>query len=183
VHKKWSTVEVLATRYLVDPSLRGRTVDVLYDPFAPEYVLVAFDGRVVQRAFSQEPGEIPSQTTPPAPQGPATDYLALLRAGYARRTQSELAALRLRTTPAVPELPLADLVPLLASCRGTELTAAERSLAAALWRKMRPIDAEAARHALRAAQRRLGTTLHLDVYLEALTAHLVRRRTTGDKTP
>ena len=34
-----------------------------------------------------------------------------------------------------------------------------------------------ARHALSAAQRRLGTTLHLDVYLEALTTHLVRLRT------
>lgn len=183
VHKKWSTVEVLATRYLVDPSLRGRKVDVLYDPFAPEYVLVVFDGRIVQRAFPQQPGEAPPLTTPPAPQGPATDYLALLRADYERRTQSELAALRLRTAPAVPELPLADLVTLLASCRGTALTAAERSRAAALWRKLRPIDPEAARHALRAAQRRLGTTLHLDVYLDTLTAHLVRRRTTGAPTP
>jgi len=184
VHKKWSTVEVLATRYLVDPSLRGRKVDVLYDPFAPESVLVVFDGRVVQRAFPQQPGDIPPPATPPAPQGPATDYLALLRADYERRTQSELAALRLRTTPAVPELPLVDLVSLLASCRGTELTPAERSRAAALWRKLRPIDPEAARHALRAAQRRLGTTLHLDLYLDALTAHLVRLRTKkGPTTP
>lgn len=183
VHKKWSTVEVLATRYLVDPSLRGRKVDVLYDPFAPEYVLVVCDGRVVQRAFPQQPGAMPPQTTPPAPQGPATDYLALLRADYERRTQSELAALRLRTTPAVPELPLVDLVSLLATCRGTELTAAECSRAAAFWRKLRPIDPEAARHALRAAQRRLGTTLHLDLYLDALTTYLVRRRTTGDTTP
>ena len=148
VHKKWSTVEVLATRYLVDPSLRGRKVDVLYDPFAPEYVLVVLDGRVVQRAFPQQPGAMPPQTTPPAPPGPATDYLALLRTDYERRTQSELASLRLRATPAVPELPLVDLVSLLATCRGTELTAAERSLAAALWRKLRPIDPEAARHAL-----------------------------------
>jgi len=43
VHKKWSTVEVLATRYVVDPALRGRRVDVLYDPFAPEYVLIVFE--------------------------------------------------------------------------------------------------------------------------------------------
>ncbi len=184
VHKKWSTVEVLATRYLVDASLRGRQVDVLYDPFAPESVLVVFDGRVIQRAFPQQPGDIPPSATPPAPQGPATDYLALLRADYERRTQSELAALRLRTTPAVPELPLVDLVTLLASCRGTDLTAAERSRAAALWRTLRPIDPEAARSALRAAQRRLGTTLHLDVYLDALTAHLVRLRTKkGPTTP
>ena len=182
VHKKWSTVEVLATRYLVDPALRGRKVDVLYDPFAPEYVLIVFDGRVVQRAFPQRPGAVPPQTPPPPEPGPRTDYLALLRADYERRTQSELAALRLRTAPAVPELPLADLVTLLESCRGTELTAAERAQAAARWRTMRPIDSEAAGAALRAAQRRLGTTLHLDVYLDALTTHLVRRRTTKGGT-
>ena len=79
---------------------------------------------------------------------------------------------------------MVDLVTRLASCRGTELTAAERSRAAALWRKMRPIDPEAARSALRAAQRRLGTTLHLDLYLDTLTAHLVRLRTKkGPTTP
>jgi putative transposase len=184
VHKKWSTVEVLATRYVVDPALRGRKVDVLYDPFAPEYVLIIFDGRVVQRAGPQQPGEAPPQTTPPAPQGPATDYLALLRADYERRTQRELAALRLRTAPAVPELSLVDLVTLLEHCRGTTLSPAERSRAAALWRQLRPLDPEAARHALSAAHRRLGPTLHLDLYLDALTTHLVRLRTNkGPMTP
>jgi len=177
VHKKWSTVEVLATRYVVDPALRGRKVEVLYDPFAPESVLIVFDGRVVQRAVPQQPGETPRAPTPPAPQGPATDYLALLRADYERRTQHELAALRLRTTPAAVELPLADLVTLLEPCRGAELSATERARAAACWRQWRPIDPEAARQALGAAQRRLGTALHLDCYLDALTAHLVRLRT------
>ena len=182
VHPKWSTVEVLATRYGVDPSLRGRKVDVLYDPFAREYVLVVFDGRVVQRAVPQKPGEIPPPPPPPE-QGPRTDYLALLRADYERRTQSELAALRLRTTPAVSELPLADLVTLLEHCRGTALTPAEHALAAAGWRTLRPIDPEAARSTLSAAQRRLGTRLHLGLYLDALTTHLVRRRTKGERTP
>ena len=183
VHKKWSTVEVLATRYVVDPALRGRKVEVLYDPFTPESVLIVFDGRVVQRAGPQKPGEVPPQTTPPAPQGPATDYLALLRTDYERRTQRELAALRLRTTPVASELPLADLVTLLEHCRGADLSAAERARAAACWRQWRPIDSEAARHALGAAHRRLGPTLHLDLYLDTLTAHLVRLRTKGGPPP
>jgi len=179
VHTKWSTVEVLATRYSVDPSLRGRKVDVLYDPFAPEYVLVVFDGRVVQRAVPQKPGQVPPPPSAPAPLGPATDYLALLRTDYERRTQRELAALRLRTTPAAPALPLADLVLLLERCRGAALTAAEHARAAAGWRTLRPIDPELARRALRTAERRLGTALHLDVYLDALTTDLVRQRTQG----
>jgi putative transposase len=184
VHKKWSTVEVLATRYLVDPALRGRRVDVLYDPFAPEYVMVVFDGRVVERAFPQRSGAVVPSAPPPPAAGPATDYLALLRADYERRSQRELAALRLRTVPAAVELPLAELVTLLEGCRGTALTAAEQGQAAALWRKLRPMDPEAAGAALRAAQRRLGPTLHLAVYLDALTAHLVRLRTKkGAPTP
>jgi putative transposase len=183
VHKKWSTVEVLATRYVVDPALRGRKVEVLYDPFAPESVLLVFDGRVVQRAVPQKPGEPPPQTPPPTPQGLPTDYLALLRADYARRTQRELAALRLRTTPVAAELTLADLVTLLEPCRGTELSAVERTRAAACWRQWRPIDPEAARHALSAARRRLGPALHLDLYLDALTTHLVRLRTKKGSAP
>jgi transposase InsO family protein len=182
VHKKWSTVEVLATRYLVDPALRGRRVDVLYDPFAPEYVLVVFDGRVVERAFPQRSGDVPPAPPPPAA-GPATDYLALLRVDYERRSQRELAALRLRTVPAAVELPLAELVTLLEACRGTAFTATEQGQAAALWRKLRPIDPEVARVALRMAQRRLGPTLHLAVYLDALTAHLVRLRTKKGSAP
>jgi hypothetical protein len=148
---------VLATRYLVEPALRGRRVDVLSDPFAPEYVLVVFDGRVVERAFPQRSGDVPPAPTPPAT-GPATDSLALLRADYERRSQRELAALRLRTVPAAVELPLAELVTLLEGCRGTALTVAEQGQAAALWRKLRPIDPQATRAALRAAQRRLGPT-------------------------
>lgn len=178
VHKKWSTVEVLATRYVVDPALRGRKVDVLYDPFTPESVLIVFDGRVVQRAVPQKPGENPPSPPVPPPQGPPTDYLALLRADYERRTQHELAALRLRTLPARAELALGDLVTLLTACRGTELTPAERSRTAGRWRQLRPIDPDAARHALAAAQRHLGPAVHLDLYLDALTTHLVRQRTT-----
>jgi len=177
VHKKWSTVEVLATRYVVDPALRGRKVEVLYDPFTPESVLIVFDGRVVHRAVPQKPGAVPPPRAPLAPPGPATDYLALLRADYERRTQRELAALRLRTTPVAAELPLADLVMLLEPCRGAALSAAERARVAACWRQWRPIDPEAAGNALRAAHRRLGPALHLECYLDALTTHLVRRRT------
>ncbi len=183
VHKKWATVEVLATRYVVDPALRGRKVDVLYDPFTPESVLIVFDGRVIQRAVPQQPGQVPPALPPPAAPGPATDYLALLRADYERRTQRELAALRLRPPPGAAELSLVDLVTLLEPCRGAALSAVERARVAACWRQWRPIDPLAARHALTAAHRRLGTALHLECYLDALTTHLVRQRTTKGALP
>jgi putative transposase len=183
VHKKWSTVEVLTTRYVVDPALRGRKVEVLYDPFTPESVLIVFDGRVVQRAIPQRPGALPPPPPAASPATPATDYLALLRVDYERRTQRELTALRLRTAPAAAELALVDLVTLLEGCRGTPLAPSEHARAAAVWRRLRPLEPDATREALRGAQRRLGPALHLDLYLDALTTHLVRLRTKKGLTP
>lgn len=184
VHRKWSTVEINTRRFVVDPALRGRKVDVLYDPFSPEYVLVVFDGRVVQRAFLQQPGQVPPQPEePPSPKNPATDYLALLRADFEKRTQAELAALRLRPPRSTSELPLPELVSLLEACRGCLLSPDERTRASALWRKLRPLHPLPVREALAQAERRLGKRLHIDVYLEHLQSCVVRLRTQGDKKP
>lgn len=182
VHKKWSTVEVSGIRYVVDPALRGHRTDVLYDPFDTSSVLVVYDGRVVERAYPQKPGAAP----PPVPQfeepeGPKTDYLALLRRDYERRTQAELTSIRLRPPAAAPEMRLADLVSEMERCRATALSAVEREEVSATWRKLRPIDPDVARVALGSAMRRLGTGLHVGVYLEALKNHLVRQRTNNKK--
>jgi putative transposase len=182
VHRKWSTVEVKGLRYSVD-GLRGRRVGVLYDPFAPEYVLITFDGRVVQRAFPQKAGEVFPEPKPNQPQQPRTDYLALLRRDHERRTQAELAALRLAPAPQATELALDDLVVLLESCRGARLTNDEHKAAAAFWRKLRPIPQDAAREASAGALRRQGRNLHLSVYLDALAAHLIRMRTRKGAKP
>jgi putative transposase len=176
VHRKWSTVEVEGLRFSVHPSLRGRRVHVLFDPLDLEYVLISFDGRIVQRALPQQPGVAPPEPEPPATPGKKTDYLALLRADYERRVRTELSALRL-VPPATTELDLPGLAALVERCRTSPLTDPERSLAAALWRRLRPIDADVARTALDRARRRLGEGLHLRVYLDALENHLVRTRT------
>ena len=181
VHKKWSTVQVLGTRYVVDPALRGRRVHTLYDPFEPAYVLVEFDGRIVQRAWPQQPGEVPPQPEKTKALKVQTDYLALLRRDYEQRTQNELAALDLRPREVQRELPLRELVALLESCRGTALTAVEHATAAAAFRKLQPIEPGAARTALASALRRLGPGLHLRSYLDDLQHTLVRQRTKGGK--
>jgi len=183
VHKKWSTVEVATIRFTVDPSLRGRRLDVLFDPFDLSYVLIVFDGRIVQRAYPQKPGEAPPVPSPPPPDGPPTDYLALLRADYERRTQAELAALQL--VPAKPSaaLSLVDLVSLLERCRQAPLTPAEHSQASAFWRRMRPIDPATAHASIDRALRSLGASLHIQVYLDALNKSLIRQRTKGTTKP
>jgi putative transposase len=185
VHRKSSTVEVQGIRYAVAPALRGRRVVVLHDPFAPEYVLISLDGRVVERAFQQKAGERFAEPKPDDADASSrrTDYLGLLRRDHERRSQAELAALRLAPAPTAAELALADLVALLESCRGARLTEEERTAAAAFWRTMRPIPTEAAANATAAALRRAGRNLHLAVYLEAITTHLVRLRTKKGPTP
>jgi putative transposase len=183
VHRKASTIEVGGIRYSVDPALRGRRVGVLYDPFALEYVLIAFDGRIVQRAFPQKAGEFFAEPKPDESRTQHTDYLELLRRDHERRSQSELAALRLTPPPQASELAFADLQLLLEDCRGARLTREEQKAASDLWRKMRPIPARAAREAANAALRRQGRNLHLSVYLEALHAHLIRMRTQKGRKP
>ena len=185
VHRKWSIVEVEGIRYSVDYALRGRKVGVLYDPFALEYVLITFDGRVVQRAFPQKAGEVFAEPEPDEAQAnsPRTDYLELLRRDHERRSQAELAALRLAPAPQASEIALADLVVLLEACRASRLTSDEHKTTAAFWRKMRPIPTDAARAATQAAVRRQGHSLHLSVYLDAINAHLVRMRTKKGPKP
>jgi len=183
VHKKWSTVEVQGLRFAVHPSLRGRRVQVLFDPFDLGCVLIAYDGRIVERALPQKPGVAPPVPDPPPAGKQTTDYLALLRADYERRTRTELSALRLHPPPTA-ELDLPGLVTLLERCRTAPLTASERAEASAAWRRLRPIDPDAARAALDRARRRLGEGLHLRLYLEVLTDRLVRTRAKkGDQKP
>jgi hypothetical protein len=113
----------------------------------------------------------------PAAKGQKTDYLAILRDDYEKRTQAELRALDLRPAAAPKELTLIALVALVEVCRGAGLNDREHSEVAALFRKLRPIDPDTARRAFDSIRRRLGTALHLRVYLDAFQIALVRQRT------
>jgi len=183
VHKKWGTVAIDGIRYVVDPAMRGRRVYALYDPCDLAYVLIEYDGRIIQRALPQKPGEAPPELPKTsAAKGTKTDYLAILRTDHEKRTQVELSALKLRTDTEQPELPLVDLFALVEGCRGTRLPDRDRIEVAALFRKLQPIDPEVARTAFDSIRRRLGTALHLRVYLDAFITALVRQRTKGGKT-
>jgi putative transposase len=181
VHKKWSTVQVKGTRYVVSPAMRGRRVHALYDPFDPAYVLIEHDRKIVERAVPQQAGVVPAPLEDPEPATDDTDYLELLRKDYESRTRRELEVLDLRGRDAKPELPLADLVSLVETCRGKSLVPAEHRAVTACFRKLRPIDPAAAKTALESAHRRFGAGLHIQSYLDALTQKLVRMRTKGVK--
>jgi len=88
VNKKDATVSVEGHRFLCDSTLRNRKVTLRYDPRDLSSVLVFVDGVRRQRALPQpigRSGDTASPPPPPAPTGPKTDYLAMLRADYDRR--------------------------------------------------------------------------------------------------
>jgi len=178
VHRKWSTVEVEGVRFRVHPSLRGRRVQVLFDPHDLAYVLVAFQHRPVERAYPQPVNEeAPPVEAKPVLKGPPTDYLGRMKADYEVRMRQELADLEFR--PALRELDVPGLVALLEPCRGTTLTGSEADDALALQQRLRPLDADLASRFLANARRRLGIGLHLSVYLAALEDQLVRHRSSS----
>ena len=177
VHRKWSTVEVDKIRFRVHPSLRGRRVQVLFDPHDLAYVLVCFQHRHVERAYPQVVNEeAPPVEARPILQGPPTDYLGLMKADHEVRMRQELADLHFR--PAQRELDDQGLVALLEACRGTTLTGTETEDTLALQQRLRPLDADMVSRFLANARRRLGIGLHLSVYLAALEDQLVRHRST-----
>lgn len=186
VHKKWSTVSVDGRRYVVEPALRGRLVHALYDPFDIEYVLIEYDGRIVQRAFEHKPGHPtaarPESSSSEKTDAEKTDYLALLRSDYEHRLRCELKALQLRPTSTQKELSLLELVCGIERCRGSSLSEREHAEVSALFRKLRPIEPKNAKKTLTALHRKLGTALHLRVYLDAFQTALVHYRTEGGKS-
>ena len=86
-----------------------------------------------------------------------------------------MTALRLQP-PLATELDLPGLVALLEASREAPLGDPDRSAAAALWRKLRPLDPPEVARCLDGVHRRLGPGLHLSVYLQALEDQLARLR-------
>jgi putative transposase len=181
VHKKTSTVDVCDVRFVVDTALRGRRVDVLYDPHDLGSVLIFYDGRRIQRATPQVPGEHPiGRSAPPPAPPPSVDYLALLRRDHEQRRGAEIAAVRFRAAPDDDaHLTLARLIDRLRACCGRVLGDVETQHAAAVLEALAPVEIAIADVALKAAVAQSGRGLHASQYLEALRAHVLQARRKG----
>lgn len=181
VHAKTSTVEVGGVRFVVETSLRRRKVDVLYDPNDLSSVLVYFDGRRIQRAEPQRPGEHPVSAAKRA-ETPAqsVDYLELLRRDHERRRTQELSSLRFRTKVSDDSrLTLPILIERLRACTGRALGDVEASHAAAVLEALAPLETAIADVALKTAVAALGHGLHASQYCRALTEHVLAARKKG----
>jgi putative transposase len=181
VHAKTSTVEVGGVRFVVDTSLRRRRVDVLFDPNDLASVLVYFDGRRIQRAEPQRPGETPVHA-PPRAEHPAqsVDYLELLRRDHERRRTQQLSTLRFRTKVSDDHrLTLPVLIERLRACSGRALGDVETYHAAATLEALAPLETAIADAALKHAVATLGHGLHASQYCRALTEHVLAARKKG----
>jgi putative transposase len=185
VHPKTSTVEVEGVAFVVEPHLRGRWVDVHYDPHALTDVLVFRDGQRVQRALPQRPNERPEpRPERPTVTPPAFDYLGALRAEYDRRVVAEARRLTFADwTPAV-SFPRPAFLALVAEYLGKALAPYERDALTVAYDTVGPFAEATTRLALEHALRVRGRGLHVAVYthylklfhLSAAQAHREERR-------
>jgi putative transposase len=181
VHPKTSTVEVGAVRFVVDAALRKRRVDVLYDPHDLSSVLIYFDGRRIERAQPQVPGESPVVAPEPGPRpAPSVDYLALLRRDHERRRAEQTSTIRFRTAPDVSaRLTIGRLLEQLRACSGRALGDVEGQHAAQVLDALAPLEIAIADSALKTAVATLGHGLHASQYLTALREHVLAARKKG----
>ena len=181
VHRKTSTVEVAAVPFVVDTSLRGRRVDVLYDPQDLSSVLIYFDGRRIQRALPQTAGEVPVEAPAPAQRPPpSVDYLELLRRDHARRRAEQLSTIRFSAVRDVSaHLTIGQLTERLRACTGRPLGEVERQLATETLETLAPVEVAIAEAALKTAVTFLGSGLHASQYLDALRQHVLLARKKG----
>jgi len=169
VHAKTVTVEIEGIAFVVEPHLRGRWVQVHYDPHDLSDVLIFRDGQRVQRALPQRPNEPPQPrparltVTPPA-----FDYLAALRAEYDRRVVAEARRLAFADwTPAATFTRPAFLA-LVGEYLGKALAPYERDELTVAYDTVGPFAEATTRLALEHALRVRGRGLHVSTYTHYL---------------
>jgi hypothetical protein len=141
-------------------------------------VLIYFDGRRIERAKPQRPGETPLCAPAPSPRPPpSVDYLGLLRRDHERRRVEQLSSIRFRAVPDdAARLTLGRLLEQLRVCCGRHLGDVEREHAAALLEALAPLEIAIVDAALKVAVATLGHGLHASQYLVSLRAHVLALR-------
>jgi transposase InsO family protein len=169
VHAKAITVEVADVAFVVEPYLRGRWVDVHYDPHDLSDVLIYWHGKRVQRALPQRPNE-PPQPRPERPTvtPPAFDYLGALRAEYDRRVVAEARRLSFAAWTPAPTFARPAFLALVAEYLGKPLAPYERDDLTVAYDTVGPFAEPTTRLALEHALRVRGRGLHVSVYTHYL---------------
>jgi transposase InsO family protein len=178
VNKKDATVSVEGHRFLCDAALRNRKVTLRYDPRDLSSVLVFVDGVRTQRALPQPIGRSGDTAPPPspAPTGPKTDYLAMLRADYDRRLVESVRPVAYADLGALdPGFDESRFLTVVADLTDARVRGAEADEVHAFWKSFGPLPERLARTALDHAVRLRGTGRHVRVYLAILRTFILTR--------
>jgi transposase InsO family protein len=169
VHAKTITVEVDGVPFVVEPHLRGRWVQVHYDPHDLSDVLIYRDGQRVQRALPQRPNEPPlPRPERPTVTPPAFDYLGALRAEYDRRIVTEARRLTFADWTPAPGFALPAFLALVATYLGKALAPYEHADLTRAYHTVGPFAEATTRLAFEHALRVRGRGLHVSVYTHYL---------------
>lgn len=177
VDKRFCTVRVRCVSFVVDPSLRGRRVQVRYDPFSFDEVLV-YDPtgcRLLQHAFPQPVNDEPAPFLPVSPAHPTPKIDALSQLEEEMEREQRVAGPP-RARPCGPKKPTfagfcQQMGRLLT--RESELHGLELELLRDCWQRCGPFASEFVVRTLEPLVAHAGPHLHVAEYLNALmAAHL-----------
>lgn len=188
VNKKDACVSVEAHRFLCDSFLRGRAVQVRYDPNDLSSVLIFCEGQRLLKAMPQQYNDPPEpHPEPVAKARQSVDYLALLRQEYDRKlieNARPLAYAQLRCDPAFD---LEDFLEIFRKLAGLTLRPADRTDLTTFWNCYSPLPESLVRIGVEHAVRLHGRGRHRQIYLHAVRtlvlAHWQKPPDKGEKSP
>lgn len=184
VHKSDACVSVEGRRFVCDGMLRGRSVDVRYDPADLDAGVVIFvDGERVQRAFEQRPNAPPEPPVDVETQRSTTDYLSMLREDFDKRLLEHAKPLAYAELHIEPGFDIEAFVDVVRSLAGLPLRPAEERELRGFWQSFGPVPEDLVRIGTEHAVRLHGRRRHVRVYLHALrTLVLAHLKTPERKT-
>lgn len=188
VNKKDACVSVEARHFLTDSFLRGRTVQVRYDPNDLSSVLIFFEGKRLLKALPQQFNDPPEPHPEPAATArQSVDYLALLRQEYDRKLIENARPLAYAQLRCDPSFDLDGFLEIFHKLAGLTLRPADRKDLATFWNSYGPIPESLVRIGVEHAVRLHGRARHRQLYLHAVRtlvlAHWQNPQSKGELPP
>jgi transposase InsO family protein len=169
VGKKDACVPVEGRRFQCDSFLRGRTVEVRYDPNDLSEVIVFFDGRRIQKALPQVPNMPPEPHPEPIEKvRQSIDYLAIVREDYDKQLLEHARPLAYATLTCEPGFDKERFIEVFTQLAGIKLRPADTKELEVFWESYGPMPEELVRIGVEHAVRMNGRGRHRQVYLHAL---------------
>ncbi len=165
VNRKLSRVEVDGAAFHVEPSLRGKLVQVHYDPHDLSSAVIYFDGRRIERASRALPNTAPPTPVAPEPVSSGFDYLGKILVDHERRRASDARAFAFGAFEPAGHFDLAHFERHLEIAVGRPLASRDRAAAREVFERYGLREAVVTL-ALARAQAARGPGLHISTYLD-----------------